>query len=113
MGVMFVYGLAMQCITGGGISFASAFPKDNYTAIYFTGSALSGILCSIIKIVLLSVLGGGEELVNKITIIFFCIGCLFYVITIKFLKVFQQTEFSITHISRIEGNVITNIDKID
>ena len=113
MASMFINGLAMQCIIGGGISFSSAFPKDNYTAIYFTGMALSGILCSLIKIVLLSVLGDADELVNKINIIFFCIGCLFYVITIKFIKMFQKTEFSVTHISRIEGNLITNIDKID
>ena len=111
MTALFISGLAMQCITGGGISFSSAFPKDNYTALVFAGSALSGILCSIIKIVLLSVLGGGEELLNKLTIIFFCIGCLFYVITIKFIKMFQKTEFSVMHINRIEGNLITNIDK--
>ena len=62
--LMFFSGLAMQLGTAGGISFSSAFTKDNYTALFFTGSAASGIICTVLKIVLLGVLGGGEEVVN-------------------------------------------------
>ena len=58
---MFVYGLAMQLNTGGGISFTSAFPKENYTTLFFTGAALAGISCTILKIIMLSVFGSGED----------------------------------------------------
>ena len=103
----------MQLATAGGISFSSAFPKENYTALFFTGGAISGIGCTVVKMALLSVFGGGAEAMNRIIISFYLICCGFFVLTVRLIKMFEKTEYSVTHITRIEGKLITNIDKID
>ena len=113
MFVIFILGFAVQLITAGGISFASAFPKENYTTALFTGYAFSGIICTLLRIILLSIFGTTPEAITMATIILFCIFGIAFLTSIKIVHSFSKTEYSITHLSKIEGKLISNIDKLN
>ncbi len=110
--MIFIIGIAMQLIMAGGISFTSAFSKENYTTLFFSGLAIAGIFCTLLRIILLSVFGTTPEAITMATMIFFCILAILFMALLKVLHSFSKTDYSITHLEKIEGKLISNIEKI-
>ena len=53
------------------------------------------------------------EAITMATIILFCIFGIAFLTSIKIVHSFSKTEYSITHLSKIEGKLISNIDKLN
>ena len=100
--LMLFIGASMQLILAGGISFTSAFPKENYTTLFFTGAAFSGILCTLLLILLLTIFGSSRETIDKTTMIFFGIVLLSFISVLKLTSAFSKTEYSKNHLGKIE-----------